>query len=266
MKLKQFLLFTLCITFFACSSESTDTPDEENDDDNVLLKKSIETDADGITETTTYTYDGNKLISVDYEDGWKNIYTYEDDLLVREDQYTDNELTAYLILEYNTDNKIANFKEFFLEPSGLEGIAYKNVFIFNDDNTLTIENYSGDFNSQNASSSIDTFTYNGKNIITIENNSSSQNLYNASYDDKNGMFKNVHAIEVLNIITELSEFSASIYGNTNNPTSIEGIYSQETLDSYEYTYNDNDYPETAIYKDFYLGNLQYTGTIEYFYE
>tara|TARA_R110002050_G_scaffold97971_2_gene203620 strand:+ start:5901 stop:6704 length:804 start_codon:yes stop_codon:yes gene_type:complete len=267
MKFKQILLFTLCITFFACSTESTENPDEkEETEDSTLLKKTIETDSDGITETTIYTYDGNKLISVDYGDGWKNVYTYENEKLVREDQYADNESVAYLTLEYNTNGKLSSIKEFFLEPSNLNG-AHKYILKHNNDNSINIEIYSGDFNSQTNLFTTYTFSYNGKNIFKIEDDDiSSPEYYNAIYDSKNGMFKNVNAIDVLNIITELSEFSAPLYGSTNNPTSIAGIYHQESLDTFEYTYNDNNYPKTATYQDSYQGSINYTATIEYFYE
>ncbi|WNH12398.1 hypothetical protein [Thalassobellus suaedae] len=264
MKLKQILLFTLCITFFACNTESTESPEEK--EDTTLLKKTIETDSDGEAETTIYTYDDNKLTSIDSGDGWKNIYTYENEKLVRDDQYTDNELTAYLTLEYNSTGKLTNIKEYFLEPSGLNG-AHKYILTYNSDNTIKIENYFGDFDSQTNLSSTYTFSYNGKNIFKIEDDdNSSPEYYNVIYDNKNGMFKNVNAIDVLNIVTELSEFSASLYGNTNNPTSIAGIYHQETLDAFEYTYNDNNYPIKATYHDSYQGNIDYTATIEYFYE
>lgn len=260
----------LCIAVFSCSSESTETPNEEeqNNTDNTLLKRMVET-YDGETSTTTFTYDGNKLITYEESDGWKNVYTYENNKLVREDQYVDYELNAYLILEYNANGQLSSFKEYFLEPSGLGESVNNYILTHNNDNTISIDMYYGDENSQDEFYGTYTYYLNEKNISKIESSVSSWSL-TFNYDDKNGMFKNVHDIEVINI-TSQTEFGAYyIRGNTNN--SLSRIDTDEygaATEAYEYTYNTNGYPKTATFTDSYEGNMgtnEYVSTIEFFYE
>ncbi|ULC58091.1 hypothetical protein MBM09_09180 [Flaviramulus sp. BrNp1-15] len=271
MKLNYFLLITLCLTLFACSTESTDTPNEETPEeteqptDGILLKRIVET-YEGETYTTTFTYDGNKLITYDEGDGWKNIFTYEDEKLVREDQFAENELNAYVILEYNTDGSLSNFREYFLEPSGLGGIVTKNIFEYNTDNTITQTIYRGDATSQTDFSHTYIITMQNDNIKSIVD---SHDSYSYEYDDKNGVFKNIHNIEILNILSE-NEFGALIFGNTNNvinANDFEG--SDEYNETYEYTYNDNSYPVSATWTSTYdgsFGSYEDVSTIEFFYE
>ncbi|MFH4965267.1 hypothetical protein V8G69_09720 [Gaetbulibacter sp. M235] len=270
MKLNQFLLFTLCLTFFACSTESTDTPEEENPADNTLLKKIIYNKGTVDEYSETYNYNGNKLISVVGTDGseeWKNVYTYDDnDNLIKDDYFDADGHIASVVLEYNSENKIATYTETFLESSGLGDRKYKSVFTYNNDGTLTNKVYVSYSNSDFELGWTETITLNGKNIAEIADDEGYKISY--GYDDKNGMFKNIHAIEVLNILSE-NEFGAYIYGNTNNivsyvesDTSISGNYN----DKYEYTYNEKNYPKTCIYTSQYGNGYEDIETIEFFYE
>ncbi len=262
MNLKHILLFGIFIAFFSCSTDSNDSPEIETDD-STLLKKTIETDSEGEVYTTNYTYDGNKLISVISDGGYKNIYTYENNNLVREDQYIDGDLVAYVILEYNTEGKVSIFTESFLEASGLSPRKYKHIFTYNNDGTITTEVYGSYSGSEFELDWTEIITLDGKNIIKVN---SSDDTISYTYDNKNGAFKNIHAIEVLNFLTE-NEFGQLIYGNTNNATSIKYEYSSVvSTETYEFSYDDNNYPKKSIYKDFYDGSLQYESTIEYFYE
>ncbi|HEX9601734.1 MAG TPA: hypothetical protein VF985_09600 [Mariniflexile sp.] len=262
MNLKHILLFGIFIAFFSCSTDSTDNPDEETDD-STLLKQTIETDSEGEVYTTNFTYDGNKLISVISDGGYKNIYTYENDNLVREDQYIEGELVAYVILEYNSEGKVSIYTESFLEASGLSPRKYKHIFTYNDGGTITNEVYTSYSDSEFELDWTEIITLDGKNIIKVD---SSDDTISYTYDNKNGAFKNIHAIEVLNLLAE-NEFGSLIYGNTNNATSIKYEYSSYVnIETNEFSYNDNNYPKKSIYKDFYDGSIQYETTIEYFYE
>ncbi|MDO5980712.1 hypothetical protein [Flavivirga spongiicola] len=260
---KSTLLFALCMVLFSCSSESTDNTNEPTND-STLLKKTIETDSDGEKLTTNYTYDGNKLTNVIYDDGSKNTYTYENDKLIREDQFLEGELAAYITLEYNADKKVASFTEFWLEPSGIEGLVYKHVLTYNNDNTITNKVYRGDINSQTDLSVTQTITLDGKNITEIKDDNAGEYKLLYSYDNSNGIFKNIHAIEVLNLLSQ-NEFGAYINGNSNNVTSfIESSTSPNEFnkETFEYTYNNSGYPIAA--KSYFDGELD--GSIEYFYE
>lgn len=265
MKLKHILLFTSCITLFACSTESSTTEEETNDP--TLLKKIVFNIGTADEFTDTFNYNGNKLTSVDYEDNSKNVYTYDDnDFLIKDEYFEEGTLVASVALEYNSDDQIASYTETFSESSGLDDRQYRKVFTYNNDGTLTNEVYVNYSNTGFELSWTETIILEGNNIAEISDDEG----YNISYtyDDKNGAYKNIHAIEILNILSE-NEFGALIYGNTNNIASyVESDTSSSFYynDTYEYTYNDENYPKTCIYTSQYDNQEEDVETIEYFYE
>ncbi len=266
MKLKHILLFTSCITFFACSTESS-TSEEEETNDSTLLKKIVYDIGTADEYTETLNYNGNKLTSVDYGDNSKNVYTYDDDnYLVKDEYFNEGTLEASVALEYNSDDNIASYTETFFESSGLSDRQYKKMFTYNNDGTVTNEVYINYSNSGFELSRTETIILDGGNIVEISDGEGYSISY--TYDDKNGAFKNIHAIEILNILSE-NEFGALLYGNTNNiaseiesDTSISDNYNN----IYEYTYNENNYPITCIYTAQYGDQEDDVETIEYFYE
>lgn len=276
MKLNQLLLLLLSFTLFTCNIESVDIPDvmieeEEQTNDGVLVKKIIYNKGTDDEYTETFNYDGNKLISVDYGDGWKNVYTYDsDDNLVKDDWFESNELIASVALEYNSDDKVAMYTETFFEGSGLEDRKYKHIITHNNDNTLTNEVYVSYSSADFELYFVKTINLNGKNITKISDDDGFELIY--THDDKNGAFKNIYAIEVLNFLSE-NEFGALIYGNTNNITRrlenlIDGGNSDTYDDTYEYTYNEKNYPVTAIFTSEFgrdSGNVT-VETLEFIYE
>lgn len=267
MKFKQLLLIAMSVIAFSCSTESVDNQEEETTD-STLLKKIVYNKGTSDEYTEIYNYiDGNKLASIDAGDDYKSVYTYEDDKLVREDTYFDGELSAYVTIEYNSEDKLAKLIEYWFESSGLSKRAYKQIFTYNNDNTITREVFRGDHSSQTEISYTETISFSGKNISRLKHHDDSIE-YIRTYDNKNGMFKNVYAIDILNILSE-NEFGPYIFGNTNNITSdIESYNNNENEEITEYTYNDNGYPKTAIIKYNYYGTIDesLTDTVDYFYE
>ncbi|CAH8286351.1 hypothetical protein EV196_106265 [Mariniflexile fucanivorans] len=262
----QLLLFTLCITIFSCSTESLDNSEKETTDSTLLKKVIYDKDTED-EYIVTYSYDENKLTKLEGEDGYKNVYTYEGDLLVKEESFLDGELGAYVTLEYNSVGVLVQYKEYWLDSSGLPESTYKHVLTYNSDKTITNDVYTGDHNSQTELYFTELISFDGKNISKLKDNDNvTEYLY--SYDDKNGMFKNVHAIEVLNLLSQ-NEFGPYIMGNTNNITIDKEIYDQQSNHTTsEYIYNENDYPVSAINKYYNNGVLdeQQTETINFYYE
>lgn len=267
MKLKQVLLFTLCITFFGCSSESDGEPNPNPDsEDSTLIKRIVYNGGTEYEYTETFNYDGNKLTSLDYGDDTKNIYTYNNGNLVKDDYFLEGILQASTSLQYNSNGKLSTYIETFYEASGLGDRKYKHNIVYNNDDTITNEVYVSFSGSDFELDYTETITLNKKNITKIADNE--ENEINYSYDTKNGVFKNIYAIEVLNILSE-NEFGALIYGNTNNVTSYiesDSDSSDNYNDRYEYVYNDKDYPKTGIYTSEYGTIDEDIETLEYFYE
>ncbi|MEC3908689.1 hypothetical protein VOI54_16800 [Tamlana sp. 2201CG12-4] len=270
MKLKLILLNVLMIvTVLSCNTESVDLPEQKETADNTLVKRIVYNIGTDDEYTETFNYDGNKLTSVHYSYGAKNVYTYDDnDNLVKDEYFEGDGLVASVSLEYNLDNKIASYIETFFEFPGfsLGGRRYKHIFTYNNDGTIADTLYVSDHNAEYELSGIKTFTLNGSSITEILYDWG----YNISYryDNKNGAFKNIHAIEALHILSQ-NEFGAAIYGNTNNIVSHREKYTNSVgdnyNDSYEYTYNEKNYPKTCVYNSKEEG-IEDTETIEYFYQ
>ncbi len=268
MKLKQILLFTLCITFFGCSSESSnDKDDEETIDDTTLLKRIIYNKSTTDEYIETFNYDGNKLTSIDYGDGSRHVYSYDqDNNLIKYEYFNEGVLNASVDLTYNSDSKIATYTETFFEDSGLDDRQYRHTFSHNNDGTITSTNEVNYDNNGFEFDRTETFVLNGKNIVEISDNEGYNITY--TYDNKNGAYKNIHAIEILNILSE-NEFGAVIFGNTNNITAY--VETEETPgdnnnETFEYTYNEKDYPLTCVYTSLNGDEIEDIETIDFEYE
>ncbi|TYA78770.1 hypothetical protein [Seonamhaeicola marinus] len=270
MKLQQILLSAIAILFLSCSTESSDSKEESDDkDDKTLVTKIIYNKGTDEEFTETYNYDGNVLLNIDEGDGFKTVYTYENTLLVREDHFFGGGLAAYTTLEYNSENKVIKLTEIWLEDSGIDGLSYKhNITYNNSNNTFTDEllRKGPEDGSVFEPAGTSIFSHIGNNISSIKEDDGYEYLF--TYDDKNGIFKNVHQVEVLNLLSN-NEFGALIHSNSYNLTSYIEKYSDETdydaKEIYIYTYNDKNYPQTAILKSEIDGEIEEDETIEFVY-
>ncbi len=273
---KLYYLFFAFILLQACNIESVDNPDAqenpeeetEEPNDNTLIKRIVYNQGTSEEYTEVFNYsDGNKLMSIDAGEGYKNVYTYSGDLLVKEESYFDNELWAYVILEYNSEGLLTQYIEYWEAVTAFPSRAYKKVFSYNSDNTITKTIYIGDHASQTELSHTELISFRDNNISSVKH-SDDVVEYIYSYDQKNGIFKNIHMIEILNILSE-NEFGPYMHGSTSNLTSnIENYNNNVGEEFYEYTYNEDEYPETAISKFKYNGVLDedQTETVHFYYE
>ncbi|WP_242206199.1 hypothetical protein [Aestuariivivens insulae] len=275
MKLNLQLLLVLSCLILSCNIEPvnsegdlSETQDEPTD--GILLEKIIHDKGTPNEYTETFNYNGNKLMSVVGTDGseeWKNVYTYDNnDNLVKDDFFDADGHIASVVLEYNSNGKVASYIENFFEPSGLSDRKYKKIFTYNNDGTITNKVYVDYLNSGFELKWTETITLNEKNIIKILDDDGYKIDY--TYDNKNNAYKNIHAIEVLNILSE-NEFGSIIYGNTHNV--IKYVESDSSIsdnynDTIEYTYNEKNYPKTAIYTSKYGNQIEEVYTMDYFYK
>ncbi len=248
MKLQKILLSILVVTILSCSTESNDSSENPDSTDNTLIKKIIYNAGTDDEYSETYSYDGNKLISVDEGDGDKTIYTYENDLLIKEEHFLGGEVAAYTDIEYNSEEKVIKLTEFWLEGSGINGRIYEHKITYNNE-TITDVLHVKDSDTEFELWDTTTFYHENENISRIADDNGYELIF--TYDDKNGIFKNIHQIEVLNLLSN-SEFGAGIYSNTTNLTSFTEKDSNYPngggTETYIYTYNNMGYPETAIIK------------------
>ncbi|MEL0649847.1 hypothetical protein V6246_00350 [Algibacter sp. TI.3.09] len=265
MKFKQILLFTLCITFFACSSESSNS-DEEETTDNTLVKKIVYYDE----FTETFNYDGNKLNSITDNDGYETKITYSDNKVTRIDNYEDNELLEYFTVSYNSEGKLTSYINYLFDIDGND-IAYNQILTYNNDNTVDVEVLRGNFSSQTEPMGTTTYTISNSNITKLSYDDITDNE-TYEFDNKKGVFNNILGFEVINFININSEFGFEIYGGSNNVTKITDEQDgwPTSSERFEYTYNENGYPKSS--ENYYNEDIsnpneeELLGTIEYIYE
>ncbi len=273
MKFKNLFLFVSFIAIFSCNIEPIgENPDEiiqeeenEETNDNTLVKKIVYYQDTDFEYTEIFNYDGNKLTSIDGENGDRSVYTYEGDNLVREDVYFEGKLAAYQTLEYNNDGKVEKLVEYWLEDTGVSERTFFHSLTYNDDNTISVDVSRSDMGSDPEFSYSEIISFDGLNI---SNTKQTDTEYVYAYDDKNGMFKNIYKVEVFNLLSE-NEFGPYILGNSNNIISDKEIYDNQTTDdTYEYIYNDKDYPISAIGKRIDDGVVDEDSsyTINFYYE
>lgn len=267
MKLQQILLGTLTLIFLSCSTESTDSEDNKENNNNTLIKKIVYDLGTDEEEEGIFNYiDGNKLVSIDFGIENKSIYSYGDDgKLVKEEVYLEGELAVSVSLEYDGERLVKMLERWF-EPTGIDERTLKHLYTYNDNGSITNNIYIGDHISQTEIFYSETIHYNNENIVRIKEIDGATE-YNYSYDNKNGAYKNIHAIDILNILSE-NEFGPFILGNKNNITrSLETYENESSEEIYEYTYNENGFPKSAVLKFYTDGVLdeESTQTINFYY-
>jgi hypothetical protein len=232
----------------SCSDDDS-TPNNGNPSENVVLVKKMIEVFDGETITSTFTYNGTKIVKISGSDDSEDIFEYTGDLITRR-TYTQGDFTQTDKYTYNSDNTLKT--HVMLLDDGYE-YGEKQEFTHNQDGTITVLTYRGDFESQTELHTTTIITMNNGNIVKNDTTYSfaGNSPYSISYtfDNKNVPFKNVTGYQAI-AFTELE-------GGVNNV--LTGSF--DGFDSFEYTYNSNNYPETETAID-PVGNYE----TQYFYE
>ncbi len=241
-KLFYFLSIT-AVLMTSCSSDDDNNPSA----DVVLLKKTIDTDSDGEVSTTTFTYNGRKILKDSSDDGSYSTYTYTGDLITKRETFVDDELYQTDLYEYNSDQKLTVHTKL----SHVPGWGNKYVFTHNADDTISFNSYIGDLDSQTGLNDTGRIHFTNGEISRIESDEiNSQYLY----DDKNNPFKNVTGMDKLSF----THLEAS--GIQKNITLWDDSFSGQVATTYTYAYNAGNYPETSV--ENYAGDET---TTQYFY-
>lgn len=268
MKIKFLPLLFLGLILVNCDNESTDdTPDNpEPTQDGVLIKRIDETYGVGLTYSIEFNYNENQLIAIADNDGYNSTLEYTDGLLTRLESYDDGELQEYITYSYNSNNVLENFSVFY-ELDGLEGTAYRHELSYNSDGTITQEIYRGDHESQTE--------INSTVVLSVSNGNINRWIFDSDndykeyqFDDQNGMFNNINAIQVLEISTYSTESTFQFHGSNNNVTKIvddQDSFSRDE-DVLNYTYNEDGYPVSAIYEYYSDGEFLDDATLTFTYE
>lgn len=235
---KLFLIFSLSL-IIACSK---DEPEPQIDP---LPSQLITTRSDGTYYgSRTYKYDDNKLVSIIFnnsesENSNHAELIYSDNVLMEINRYDGNDnLRENIILNY-TNNRLEEYTYFIID----QNTANKIVVDYPTDNTIIQTTYAGDFDNQTE--------FIGETVLIRDANFNITEVKTAdyhisyNYDSKNGVFKNLVARDILNLIGKLN--GPLNRGGMNNATSYE--WSNNSVSDHidlNYEYNDKSYPITRI--------------------
>lgn len=221
----------------SCSSDSDDNP--SNTDDNILVSKTIETYAnDGSTVTTNYTYSGKKILRETDDDGVYQEYTYTGNLITKIEYYDVDVLEETEIFAYNSSSQLVSH----VRLEHFDDLGHRETFEYNPNGTVSSISYIGDLSSQDE--------LQGNSIIYFENGEVSKvEEYDAdtltgtrlyTYDTKVNPFKNIIGFDKIQFVE--NEAIGIHHNITSDSYDNFGITTYTTT----YTYNENNFPLTAV--------------------
>lgn len=232
----------------------------------MLLKKIVETDEDGLVTTDEFTYVGKKISQIVSTDGTKTIFTYEGDLIVKEETFD----TANVLLERNTytysiGNNLSTYTNIIFDNDGDandDSYGERWVFVYNLNGTVSYDEFVGDATSQTEHYIDGTIT----NTQYIENNvdpitMEAQTFTGTfTFDLKNNPFKNVVGYDKIHFAGADSPLNF----NNNVLTQTDQIDSDAAvlLNRISYTYTTNNFPLTATTTN---GADEVVSTEQFFY-
>ncbi len=237
----QLLFVTLFIvTFTSCSSDSNNTFQEK------LLKRIIEVNTDGTSSTFNFTYNGNKIVSINSE---VNTQTFN---------YAGNLITR--IIELNTITQLQTTFDYTYSNDKLTKVIcsdnYELNYIYNENGTVSYEKTTRDLNNNIVLLFHGTFSFQGENIYedkkildTTGLNVLSKEEVSFVYDTKRNPLNNITGYNKL--LDHFKNISA------NNATSSIETASTSFLETDQvvstaiqlprvFQYDNNDYPTETI--------------------
>ena len=235
--MKNFIYLFLAVTIFACSSDESDSND--NSSTNGLLVDTVqlsclEMSNQELTQvefTSSYNYDGNKLVSIDFskingETATTN-YTYNDNNQFSAVYFWGGDYEEY---EYDELGRLI-VRTYTDVDESIIPVIRRSVFLYNQDGTVRTR-----YNNGNTEpTEISTFDQNGNLISTIFIDGSNNNETRSyTYDNANSPFKNMtgHFFE-----GSYSYSFPALFSGGNNALTVENENNR-----YFYTYNDDNYP------------------------
>ncbi|PHQ28446.1 hypothetical protein [Leeuwenhoekiella nanhaiensis] len=189
--------------------------------------------------TETFTYDGNKLISINGSDTSVITYNYEGDLLTQiiDAAAAGNTLTTNLA--YDSQQRLINYRM----TTDDEILEYE--FSYNTDGSITRTFYFG--GKENATGTP------GESILTFQNEQlvketkDDGQIITYAYDDQKSSYLGIANIKTINLVSV--DFNGYIDSSVNNllTATITENGTDSVDEKYEYTYNEAGYPVTAAY-------------------
>lgn len=255
---KLLYLFTAAGLLSACSESDDTTPTPENT--GLLLQQQIETVGEQ-SGTSAFGYNGYKITS--QTDDVKS-FTYE---------YTGNLITKITfqafdhvdhkreqLLQYDAGGNLVQMVELYHYGPNAPS-AYRSVYTHHANQTITYEQFKGDFSSQEIPNGSGTYFLNPQGDVTkitqYNTNGDLSLTLDMTHDTKKTPFGNVAGYDKLFYIND---------GKTHNITQIILVNQSETIEvTNTYEYNQEDYPVhlTVVHQN--SSGPSSTKTIQYIY-
>ena len=224
----------LSITLFSCSKDGESSSSQAS----LILPKKV---SEGVDETY-YTYDGNKIVSENYQVNYKSVYTYTGNLITKIESFYYAKLLSTYDFTY-TNGKITSMLD--TEPPYA---PIMTTYIHNTDGTIL-------FSSSNKDEGKLTFK-DGNLIEWYSKDVGSTKIY--EYDTKNHPFRNILGFSALSGIM----FTGSNKNNIIKMTAKTNGFADESGKTI-ITYNSDGYP---IESQGYWNGSSSSVTTKYYYE
>ena len=211
-----------------------------------LLKKVVEISADGSSNTTLLTYNGNKIVSIDKVDAFLTFY------------YTNDFITK--ITELDKSNQHLNTLEYVYSNGDLTKIISSDNYMLNyshnTDGTVSFEKVTKDLNNNDVKIYHGKLYFQNGNLIKVDKflddagaGILSENTINSTYDSKNNALYNILGFNKLLDYSEIISLNNTLSSSVT--ASVKYIdEDQETssimMNSSTYQYDLNDYPTEII--------------------
>lgn len=233
--IKKLAFLSLILFAFGCSSDDSDTTNS----DVVLVKKITETiyhSGNEEVRVSNFTYQNNKLVSINNGNVHNLKITYDGDKVTRSEAYENNELLSTSNFTYEGNNLLKIQRTISRE---------KAEYTYADGNLRTISYYAGT-NDEERLRGVETYTFTNGNISQVINNnyewdpSTSKATY--TYNTGNNPLRDISVylrlslvFEGINPINSNITSSSSYYSNLNDALPY-AVYRYET------TYNATNFP------------------------
>ncbi|WP_369766208.1 hypothetical protein [Flavobacterium sp. WC2429] len=283
MKKSALVLVVFMTLLFSCSSDSSGSDSPVVVAPSALVKKITTSDSAGkVLVTTTFSYDGNKIVSESWKQNsfsmgtdvgysYRMDYTYTGNLITNIKVNNIFGVPEKLVMSTNfvydsNENLISSIREQYFDSFKM---IFKVLYTKIDNNTQEFKMFTTDSrdNIENSSASVKIVFDANRNIIKMGSIDGTNTYSSFEYDLKSNPKKNILGFNKM-IYFDLPPNFSVIYSkphldrsNTVLKTNISGYYPTTN----QYTYNTNGYPIER--KEYYEYNGDKLNAIfQYFYE
>lgn len=232
------LIYTILASLFllSCSSNSANEDSNNSSGTGLLIK----TTTSG-SQTTTFNYNGNKLLSVSMTNGLSSTFTYSGTFIISQNTTdSNNPITSNIAFNYSNNLLSSSAENLIINNSSYN---YNNTYTYNSDGSIT-EN-STRYNPLPAYNKFIRFYSQGNCIREDHYNTSTGSItftgsINYSYDTKNLPYKNItgfyawqnpRGASINNVINKIEKNASGVITKTVQTT---------------YQYNSQNYPISGI--------------------